>query len=416
MSEAGRVEARGLTGRAIRAGTTLAVLTVVENAVLLVRTLVLSRLLSPFEFGLMGIAFMSITLADVLSQTGFARALVQRRDDPEPYMDTVWSVSALRGLLLAVAVSLSAPAFGAFFRAPAAVPVVQAISLGLLINGLSSPRLALLERELRLGRHGLPRTAGMVVDLVVTTSLAFAWRSVWAMLAGYLSYCLVMTLTSYLVAPHRPRPRIDWERARSLYGFGKHVFRYELTSYLVEQVDRLSVGRLLDVPRLGLYTFAARMAVLPSTITYTILLKVAFPAFSRIQQEPERVREAFHRVLTIIVLTSCFIMAALASTAPVLISVLFGETWLPMTTAFRILCLVGGSYAIGQICGVVLAGIGRPAVTARAPVIRLVTAGALVVPATLGWGIEGAAFAAAAGMTAAAAYLFLSASRIILLS
>jgi O-antigen/teichoic acid export membrane protein len=387
--------ATGLTRQAVRAGTSMAVMTAIENGLLLLRTMILSRLLTPREFGLMGMAYIAIVTSDVLSQTGFSRAIVQRRGDPQPYLDTLWSVSALRGVALSLVLLAAAPLMGLFFRTPEVVPVVRLIALGPALVGLSSPRWLLLERDLRLARFAMPRVIGAVADLVVTSYLAWQLRSVYALAFGYLVFTTVMVTVTFLVGPCRPRLRVDREKAREMYAFGKHIFRMDVINYAVEQVERVTVGRLSDATALGLYSFAFRMATLPTNMIFSTLLKVIFPSFARIQDEPARVRAAYLRLIGLMAVIAFPVAAGLIVTAKVLVPVAFGEVWTPMVPVFQVLCVMACVLSLGQICGAAAGGLGHAAVLARASFMRLAVLGLLVIPATWKFGILGTAWCAA---------------------
>ena len=381
----------GLTRRAIKAGTSMAVMTGLENLTILARTLVLSRLLLPREFGLMGMAFIAINAVESLTMTGFYDALVQRRDDPRPFFDTVFTFQALRGVGLAAVLMLIAPGVGAFFSNPEVVPVLQVISAITVTRGLSSPAWCLRERELRMTLFYMPRLLCVVADFGVTA--VFAWRqpTVWAMVYGFLAGTVVQLVMSYVVAPYWPRLRLDMTQLGELRIFGKHIFRQQLLGTIIDQVDRLVVGRLRDVTQLGFYTFATRLVTIPSQVVLTMGVRVVFPTFARIQTEPERVRAGFLRLMGLMALISFPMSVGMLATAPEMIPALFGPQWIPLTLAFQILSLVCAARTLEYTCAFAGGGIGRPDLAVHATVVKLVILGAGIIPATLWLGIEGAA-------------------------
>jgi len=381
----------GLTHQSVRAGSWLVLIVALVHLFVFLRTLILARFLEPREFGLMGLAFIAISAAEVLSQTGFNQALVQRRDEVKAYLPTFWTVSVVRGLFLALVIIVIAPLVGAFFKTPDAVPVLRVLSIRFVLMGLSSPRWGLLERELKMVRYGMPSLIGNFVDLIVTAVLAWRLHSVWAMVIGFLVGAAVLTIFTYVVAPHMPRFGFDWTHARELHSFGKHIFRYELVTYFVQQTDRIAVGRLRDAASLGLYTFASRLATMQAILVQTVVTPVAFPAFARVQEEPERIRNAYLRLMGLISVAAFPIAIGLAATGPEMIPVVFGDRWRPMTLTFQILCLLGVSTVVEQTCGTVAGGIGRPELPVRASLIRLGILALALAPATIFFGIEGTA-------------------------
>jgi len=402
---------QGLTRVAVRAGTSLAVIVGLGHLFAFARTLILARLLDPREFGLMGLAFIAIAAAEVLSQTGFNRAVVQIKDDPKPYLETLWVVAVVRGLAMAALVSLIAPAVAHFFHTPEVVSIIRVVSLRFVLMGISSPAWYLLERDLKMTRYAMPSLVGSFLDLCVTTVLAFRWHSVWAMVVGYLTGASALMLMTYVVAPILIRPRFDLERARRLYAFGKHIFRYEFLTFFIQQSDRAAIARLADATSLGLYTFAVRLATMPAMALQIFALKVVFPAFARLQEEPARAREAFMRVMRLLCLFSFPVAAGMAAIAPEMVPIVFGDRWRPMIPAFRILCLLGLATTIEQTAGTVGSGLGRPEMAARASFLRVILIALALVPAVIYYGIAGAALAMTGSAIVSTLYILRSLGR-----
>src|SRR5262245_51678533 len=195
----------GLTNQSVRAGASLAFILAAVHLCIFARAMILARFLEPREFGLMGLAFIAISAADVLSETGFNQALVQRRDVVHAYLPTFFTVFVIRGLLLAGIVFAIAPILGAFFRTDDAEPVLRVLSIRFILMGLVNPAWSLLERDLKMVRYGIPHLVGSFVDLVVTSFLAWRLHSVWAMVYGFLIGAGFLTVATYIVAPYVPR-------------------------------------------------------------------------------------------------------------------------------------------------------------------------------------------------------------------
>ncbi|MGH9867798.1 MAG: lipopolysaccharide biosynthesis protein [Candidatus Polarisedimenticolia bacterium] len=402
-----------MTRLALGSGFSYGLIMVLEHLTVLIRTLVLSRLLEPHEFGLMGMAFVALLAAEFLSQTGFRSAIIQRQGDPSDYLDTNWWVSLARGLLLAAGLFLAAPLIGWYFREPGVVPLVRMISLALLLRGMTSPGWILLERDLRLGRFATPHAIGTFVDMLVTIYLAFLWRSAWSMVIGFVTGTVIFVVLTFVLAPYRPRFRVSLARIREMREYGKHIFRSDLATFFGDVVDRLAVGRLLTTHDLGLYTFGHRLATFPTQIGSLMVVRVLFPAFSRIQHEPQRVREAFLRLMRLVSAVIFPVATGLIAAAPIMIPVLFGEKWLEMLRAFQTLCVFGLVSALGLVCASIGQSLGRPAVVARATFLRLVILCALIVPATSRFGINGAATVAAGAALASMLFMLSGISKLV---
>jgi O-antigen/teichoic acid export membrane protein len=383
----------------------------VENGAQLLRAILLARILAPSDFGLMGMAFVVIYTGESLSQTGFYRALVQTRGDAAAYLDTVFVISALRGALLSALMWGIAPLVGAFFATPAAVPIVRAAGLLFVIQGLLNPALFLLERELAFGRYALPRMVGVLVDLAVSVAAALELRSVWGMVWGFLAGKVVYVVFSYAVRPYRPALRVRKDQALEFYRYGRHVFRAAAVDCLVTQADKALVGRLLGVEALGLYAFAARLASLPSTGLYDVVFRIAFPLFSKVQGDRERLRAGYLRGLGLMAALAAPLAAGLFIVAPDLVAVVFGAKWGGMVPALAVLCLGTLFSALHLLIRAILGGVGRPDAAARGAYVLLAAMVLPLYPAVSLGGTVGAAWCVSAASAAAFAYLIVAGSR-----
>jgi O-antigen/teichoic acid export membrane protein len=243
-----------------------------------IRTIILARLLAPEDFGLLGIALLSISMLETFSKTGFDSALIQKKENVESYLDTAWTVSALRGILLFFILLFSAPLIARFFNTPAAAQVIRVIALFTLLAGLRNIGILFFQKELEFNKQFSYEFSATLVDLTVAITLAFILRNVWALVWGGLAASLVRLVLSYVLHPHRPRMRIDREGFQELFGFGKWVLTSGILVFLVTQGDDILVGKLLGVTALGLYQMAYTLSNLPATEVTHMISKVTFPA------------------------------------------------------------------------------------------------------------------------------------------
>lgn len=398
---------------AAQGGAILGVATATEQGVLFLRAIILARLLSPHDFGLMGMALVVVFTAEALSQTGMNRAIVQKRGDPWGDLSTVWILSALRGLALYSVVWLIAPAAASAFETPELSGILRWAALAFPIQALVNPAYFVLERELAFVRVAWPRLVGVCCDLVVSVAVSFALRNVWGMVWGYLTGKVVWIALSYIVRPWRPSLTLRWDRALELYRYGKHVFRASVVDCIVGQGDRALIGRLAGAASLGLYSLAARIATLPSTAGVHIVFRVAFPVFSKVQEDAPRLRNGFRRTLGLFAALVVPVSAGLWVTAEDLVPVLFGTKWSGMIPPFRVLCIAGTPVALYQLLRVILSAVGRPDTAARASYLYLLVFAVPLYPAILFWGGVGAAWCGLVAGTAAMSFLLRSSLRLI---
>jgi O-antigen/teichoic acid export membrane protein len=394
-----------LVGAAARGGFVLGAATAIERGALLVRAVILARILSPSDFGLMGLALVVIYAAESFTETGFYKALVQKKEGAEEYLDTVFTVSALRGLALFLLVWAGAPLAGAFFEAPGLTSIVRVVALVFVIQGLQNPCLALLERKLSFVRFTATNLGGVACDLAVSFSLALIVRNVWAMVWGYLLGRATFVILSYVVRPYRPRLKVRWPQAVEFRRYGRHIFRFTAVDYVTSQADKIFVGRLAGVEPLGLFSLASRITTIPARGFFDIVSTVAFPVFSEIQDQASRVRSAFVRSLGVTCALAAPIYAGLWCVSGDLVAAFLDERWTGMVPPLRALCVGGPLMAMYLLMCAALSGKGRPDLAARGSYV--LTAGLLLplYPAIRILGIVGAAWCVTLAAVAALAYL-----------
>lgn len=383
----------GLSRRVARASAWAFSLRIADRGLSLVRTIILARVLAPRDFGLFGIALLALSTLEALTQSGLSAALVQRRGNVRPYLDTAWTFQIFRGLLLAGLVVLGAPWVARFFAEPATVPLLRAVAVSILFQSLSNIGAVLLQRELDFKRRFAHLASGTLADLVFSIIGALVFRNAWALVAGLLARSAVQSLVSYVVHPYRPRVAFLPERARELMAFGRWVFLSGAVSFLITQGDDLLVGKVLGAASLGLYQMAYRLANLPTTEVSHVIASVAFPAYAGIQGEPRRLREG-HRDLLGAVAFVAFPMAILTVfLAPEIVPLLLGEGWEGSIPSLQILAAYGVLRALGSTNGALLSGSGNPRADTAIGFSKLLMMAVLIYPLTIRWGIAGAAVA-----------------------
>lgn len=388
------------------------------KVLVLISTVILARLLAPGEFGLVALALIFITYADVLTDLGAAEALVflpreRRRTDAALLVSILWSA------LLTTGAMLFAPVVAEFFGEPAVTPLFRVLSLSLLIGGTAQVPDALLRKELLFRRRLVADLCRTVVQGTVSISLALGGLGAWAIVFGYLAGDLVWSAVAWALVDYRPDRRswrVDVETVRPLLRFGIPAVASALLLVLVFNIDYLIIGRRLDDEALGFYTVAFRI---PQTLiihVFYVLSTVAFPLFSRAGGEPDRLRRGY---LTSIRLQSTYGVAVgvgIAAIAPMLVPVVFGSTWSQSIVPLQGIALYAAFRALGTGAGDVYKGIGRPRLSLWLSLVRL----ALLAPAL--WfaagrfGIDGVAWTQALVALVMAVLMQTVASRIIGLS
>lgn len=350
-----------------------------SKSLVLVSTVVLARLLVPDDFGLVGIGLLVIGYLEIVNDFGVSAAVIQRRDDPLRTAEVAFWTNMILGTVLTIAGLATAPLIADFFQDERATAIVQVLSLTLFVSSVGAIHEARLRRELDFRRRAAPELAKGLVKGAVAIGFAAqgagAWSLVWAQMAS----AAVGSAMYWRALPWRPR--LVWDRhiARSLVGFGSQITLVGLLGTLLRNVDYILVGRWLGTRALGLYTLAFRLPQLVVEGVATIVGQVVFPAFSRLQDDPARMRAALARVLTMTSLLIAPLGVGIALVADPFVRVFYGERWAPAISTMQLLAVYMVVQSASRNVGDLYKAIGRPGILTTLAIAKL----AFTVPALI---------------------------------
>ncbi|MGB2630823.1 MAG: lipopolysaccharide biosynthesis protein, partial [Candidatus Omnitrophota bacterium] len=354
-----------------------------------VRTIVLARLLSPDDFGLMGIAILAINMLETFSQTGIETALVHKKENIEAYLDIAWTIQVTRSVILFVLLYFGAPLVAHFFNSPQALRVVRILAFLELFRGMKNIGTVYFQKELRFDKQFVLGFSGIAVNIAVSLTLAFVLRNVWALVYGSLSGAFVVLIMSYILQPYKPRIRLETLKIKELLDFGKWLLGSSILGFLITQGDDIFVGKLLGITALGLYQIAYHFSNAPATEITHVISRVTFPVYSKIQDNIPRLRDAYFNVLQLTASLSFPLAALIFVMAADFTKIFLGDKWMSMVPAMRVLAIWGLIRSVGATAGPFFYAIGRPKVIAKLQFLQLILLISTIYPLTVKWGILG---------------------------
>jgi O-antigen/teichoic acid export membrane protein len=310
-------------------------------AVLKVVVLVLlTRLLSPADFGVVGAALIVVGFSLNFSQLGLGPALVQRPELEPRHISTAFFATTGFGLLVAGLVWLGAPLLADFFRMPQLVPVVRVLALMFPIGGISTVAENLVQRDLRFRLLANSDVLGYGLGYgVVGGVLAVLGWGVWALVAGQITQAVIRSAILLRTMPPRLTPRPTWVSFRELMEFGAGQSAARIGVLLANQADNLVVGRWLGAVELGLYSRAYQLMAVPTALLGNVLDTVLFPTMARVQDDPRRLSSAYLQGVAALSLVTLPVGVVAAVLAPDLVAVAFGSRWEALVPPFQVLAL-----------------------------------------------------------------------------
>ncbi|WP_435064297.1 lipopolysaccharide biosynthesis protein [Halobaculum sp. EA56] len=381
-----------ITSRTVLGGVWMGLSQFSNRALQMVMLVVLARLLTPADFGLYGIALLSLSALQNLSKLGVETALVQRpEDDVDPYLDTVFSIELLRGAVIATVAFLAAPLVGAFFGEPRATPLLRVLAFATLFKRFQNPGTVYFKKDLEFHKQYVYSASGTATRVAVSIGYALVSPTVWALAAGLVVGNLAQSLASYLIHDYRPRPRLDPGRAREVIGYGKWLLGSSVVTFLYGEGDDAFVGWFLSAGALGVYQLAYRFSNAPATEVAHTVTSVVMPSFSKVQDDPAAVREGFRRVMRVSTFVSVPVGVGIGVVAPVFVPVAFGPGWEGLVVPMQVLAAFGVLRSLRSPTSPLFKALGRPDLVMKIHVLRLAALVALIYPLTSAYGVPGTA-------------------------
>lgn len=363
----------------------------VERSLGLVSTLVLVRLLSPQDFGLVAMALSFIFMAELLTGFGFDVALIQNQAANDRHYHTAWTCNVLVGLFIFLLMLAAAAPIAAFYAEPAVFWVVCSLAFAPLIGGFENIGVVAFRKDLRFRSEFAFQISRKLAGFVVVIPLAFWLRSYWALVAGMLASKTAGTVISYLAHPFRPRFSISG--AKSLFSFSKWLLLSNVLAFLKERLTDFVIGRSQGAASLGLYNVAYELANLPTSELGAPINRALLPGFSRIAQDPEQLRSAYVNAMGILSLFALPAAAGIFAVAEFLVPVVLGPKWLAAVSLIQILAMFGAIQLFHSSMCAVLIGIGRPVAVVKASVVFVLLLAILLIALVGPYGAIGAAVA-----------------------
>lgn len=321
---------------------------------------VLSRLLDPKAFGLVALAIVFTAFVEIFLDQGFAAAIVQRDDLERKHLDTAFWSTILIGSMLTAGVVAGSGLAASLMREPALASVLRWLSATFILSALSSTQMAILRREMAFKSLAVRSMTARMVGGVVGVYLAYSGFGVWSLVGQKLAEGVAGVVVLWRVSDWRPSFAVSREHYRELLTFGVSVAGNNILKVLVRRSDDFLIGYFLGPTLLGYYTIGYRLLLVMIRLVTGIVNAVAFPAFSRLQNDPKRMLRAFYKVTQYTSLLAFPVFIGLATLAPELIPALFGEQWVPSVPVMQVLALIGILQSVQAFNGSVLRASGKP--------------------------------------------------------
>ncbi len=370
--------------RATRGAAFLYVFRWLDRVLGFLSVVVLARLLSEEDFGVVAIAASVVAILEGLSDFDVGKAIIRLREEGRDLLDTAWTLALLRGLTAAALMLAAAP----FVSDERIREILIVLAAAPVLTGLASPRFVTFERDLDYSRVAWVTLSAKLVSFVVTIALAFAGAGAWALVLGILANALATTALTYVFAPHWPRP--TFARFRDLFAFTGWMSVATAITTLSMQTDRILVGRLAGVAEAGSYFMTQRVGSLPTAELISPLQRVLFPAFRELSDDAERLRRAVLEMVNVHGAMSLPAGVGFAFVAPEVVPLLLGERWLHLVPLLQVLVPYLGVRAVLSMTLPCVLALGRTQLLAGVSAAYAFVHLPLFIAGTVLYGLPGA--------------------------
>lgn len=321
--------------------------------------IVLARLLSPEEFGLIAMITIFIAVSQAFIDSGFGRALIQKQGATYDDECTVFYFNIVVSLLAAGLLFFAAPFIAQFYTEPTLTNIVRAMSFNLVIMAFGLLQKTLLTKDLDFKTQFKATFTARLFSGSMAIALAYTGWGVWALVAQQILFNLWNTIALWFVNDWRPALIFSRQSFRELFGFGSKLLASGLLRTIFDNLYLLVIGKMFTAADLGYYNWAKRLQQTPTLMLATIVGNVSFPVFSSLQHDLSRLRQGMSQALSTLTFISFPMFFGLLVIAKPLVLLLLTEKWLPSVSYLQLLSLVGALYGWHALNIQVLLALGR---------------------------------------------------------
>lgn len=300
--------------------------------------IVLARLLTPADYGTVGILVVFLSIANTFIDCGFTSALVQNQQRTEKDFSTAFYFNIAIAIFFYVLLFVSAPYIANFYKMPILTQVTRVLAVTLPISALGAVNRTKLQIAVDFKTQAKATLTAVTLSGVIGILLAYIGAGVWALVAQTLLNALFNTVLLFLLLRWFPLFTFSFISFKKMFGFGSKLLAAGLLDVLYFNMYPLVIGKMFSATDLGLYSRASSFSHLPSTLTTNIVTRVTFPVFSQIQDDLKRLFSAYKKYLAILVGLYAPVVLGICAIAKPMIQVLIGDQWLTAVPLLRILC------------------------------------------------------------------------------
>lgn len=363
-----------------------------RQGIIFIIGVILARLLPPEDFGLLAMVIVFTGFAQMFSELGLGAALIQKQDIEKRHIDSVFWTNICAGIVVTFTVFSLAPMISLFYDEPKLTPLVQAISFSFVFSAFAVVQRSLLRRELNFRRLMFVEVISVMLSGVLGIVFALLGFGVWSLVARQIGNIVLLASLLWISSSWRPSFYFEFRAIKEIWGFSANLLGFNTLNYWIRNLDNVLIGRFIGSSALGFYSMAYQLMLLPVNQVSMIISSVMFPALSKIQNKPDKVKEIYLRAIGAIAFITIPLMLGLLAVSESFVLTVFGNKWSPIIPILQIFCILGAIQSIGTTKGWIFNSQGRTDIQFRLGFLSAFVRGIAFIIG-LRWGVIGVASA-----------------------
>jgi len=360
---------------------------VAGQGILFIVGIILARLLSPKEFGLIGMLTIFIAISQSFIDSGFRQALIRKQDCTQADYSTVFYFNIVAGVFCYILLFVCANSISNFFHEPILKQLIRVLGLALIINSFTMIQSTLLTKRIDFKLQAKISVIASFFSGIISIYMAYTDWGVWSLVALTLLKYAINSLLLWLWNKWKPILVFSQKSFKELFSFGSKLLISGLIDTIYRNVYYVVIGKYFAAVELGYYTRAEQFKSLPSANLQSIIGRVSYPVLSTIQDDIPRLRETYKKIIRSMMLITFVLMLGMAAIARPMILTLIGEKWEPCIIYLQMLCFVGMLYPLQALNLNMLNIQGRSDLFLRLEIIKKVLAVPVIIIGVI-WGIK----------------------------
>ncbi|WP_166427898.1 lipopolysaccharide biosynthesis protein [Chryseobacterium lacus] len=336
--------------------------------------IILARLLTPTDFGIVGMLGIFISLSQSFAQSGMAYGLIQKKNRNEIDYSTVFVFNLVVSICLYGILFLCAPWVAAFYEREELTFLTRVLAIVIVISSAGLVQNVIMRINIDFKKIAKINIISVLVSGIISVSLAYAGIGLWAIIIQILLNSFITVILSWFYSSWRPLPIFSMQSFRELFGFGYKLLLSSILATTMDNIYKIFIGKLFAPAQLGYYTQAKQYSDSSSGTLTSIVQSVSFPLLAKLQNDPATFLTVFRRILFYSSLLIFPVMSLLAISAEPLFRVILTEKWLPAVPFFQILCFARIMYPLSALNMNSLIALGRSDLFLRLDLMKFVVA------------------------------------------